>query len=373
MKKRVIVIFLALSLVVTLPPVASRASPMVCFTGVNDTLLPFRDATMPAYFGTVLYVPAGVFAEFGISSGTSASRDNLYVYRGEKERLAFYISLELAMDQSGEIYENVGVKTVDGLYFLPLDFICEFFELTYKLLSNDPVSVLRIKNSDAVYNDPSFIGHYKNQIEQAYKAYSAPSTSTPVPSAPPAETPVIFDYSDVTVYLSFCGVTETYASLILSALSDYSVTACFFLSAADIAENPALVRRISGENHMVGIWLDSAELDEYSGTSRLLFEAAKLVTPLVASDIEISGDAAALCEEYGLLYRVATVWPEESNNAAAVASQLSVTPYTYDDIRFACTQNTSRILPTVLRYLNSHFYTVSLITETSPNIPAEVE
>ena len=373
MKKRLIPIIIAIFFIIALPSAMSTASQMPCFTGVNDTLLPFRDATMPAYFGTKLYVPASVFTEFGISSGTSASQDNLYVYRGEKTRLTFFISLGLVMDQNGITYENSGLESIDGVYFLPLDFVCEFFDLTYKLLPNDPVSVLRIKNSSAVYNDNTFLGNYKKQIEAAYKAYSTPSTplpiATPTPSdAPPTETPVIEEFRDVTVYLSFFDVTEPHASAILDTLADYSVTACFFLTASDIAANPALVRRISGEKHMVGIMLGSADYSDYSNAATLLFEAAKLVTPLVASDVEITEEVTAMCEDHGLIYRAATLLPGDEDTATAVAATLSVTPFTADDLRLPCTQNTTGILRAIIRYLENFDYTVSIITETSTRL-----
>ena len=375
MKKRMFSIIVAVCLIIALPFVPSQASQMLCFTGVNDTLLPLRDSTMPAYFGTTLYVPASVFTEFGISSGMSTSQDTVYVYRGEKIRLTFFISLGLVMDQDGITYENSGLQIIDGVYFLPLDFICGFFDLSYKLLSNDPVSVLRIKNSSAVYNDNTFIGNYKSQIEKAYKSYSTPLTPSPTPivfpttsDAPPTETPIIEEFSDVTVYLSFFDISEPYTSTILDTLADHSVTACFFLSAPEIIANPALVRRISGEKHMIGIMLDSVDYSDYSEAAKLLFEATKLVTPLVASNAETADEASAMCGEYGLIYRAATVQPGDDENSTAVAAYLSITPFTSDDLRLACTQNTTRLLPTIIRYLETFKYTVSIITETSPRL-----
>ena len=370
MKKRFVSLVIVVCLLLAIPFAPLQASQMPCFTGVNDTLLPLKDATMPAYFGTKLYVPVSVFTEFGISSGTSASQGILSVYRSsEKLRLDFFISLGLVMDQDGETYEGAGVEIIDGLYFVPLEFMCGFFNLTYTLLSNDPLSVLRIKNSSAVYNDRTYLGTYKRQIENAYKAYTTPATQTPNPSSvTPTESPIILDFSDVTVYLSFFNAGDSYTPTILDTLASYSTSACFFLSSSDIMANPALVRRISGEKHMLGIWLDSADYEEYVYTSYLLFEAGKLVTPLVATNAELAEEVSAMCEEYGLIYRPATVQPDDEMGSATVTALVSITPHTTDDLRFACTQNTSRILPQVVRYLENLKYSVTVITETSAGV-----
>lgn len=369
MKKRIIPVALALIFVLLLiPPVDSKASQYPCFTGANDTLLPFRDATMPAYFNSKLYVPASVFAEFGISSGTSASQNNLLVYRtSEKKRLNFFISLGHVLDQDGAIYEDVGLEIIDGLYFLPLEFMCEFFGLTYKLIANDPVSVLRIKDSTAVFNDKTFIGYYKNEMETAYSDYNTPATPTPTPqiTPPPAESPAQKDFSSVKIMLSFYGVEGTHVSSILDILGEHSVTSCFFLTAAEIAADPALVRRISGEKHMLGIRLENADLNEYTAAAKLLFEAAKVKTPLVTSSPDISEEVATLCAENGLLYSYASIWPEEGQSAAVVSAQIPTDNYASADIRFDCTSGTSRILSAIIRYLNEYKYSIQIPTETS--------
>ena len=371
MKKRFISIIIVLTLLLAIPPGTSQASQMPCFTGVNDTLLPLRDATMPAYFGTKLYVPASVFTEFGISSGTSSSQDSLIVYKSSDNiRLYFYISLGMVLDNTGATYENAAVEIIGGLYFLPLDFMCEFFDLSYAVLQNDPMSVLRIKNSSAVYNDKTYIGTYKKQIETAYKEYSSPVTpSAPVVSpVAPTESPEINDFSNITIYLSFYETDKQYTPAILDTLADYGVTACFFLSEAEIASNPALVRRISGEKHMLGIRLDSAVYEEYKNASELLFEAAKIVTPLITSNATLADEVKAMCGKYGLLYRDSTIEPADDINSTAVTGLLSITPYTSDDLRLACTQNTSRILSIVIRYMEISKYSISTITETSGGV-----
>jgi len=374
MKKRLVSIIIVFALLLAVPFSTSQASQMPCFIGVNDTLLPLRDATMPAYFGTKLYVPASVFTEFGISSGTSSSQDSLIVYRSSDQiRLYFYISLGMVLDQNGTPYDDAPLEIIGGLYFLPLDFMCEFFDLSYTIIQNAPLSVLRIKNSSAVYKDRTYIGTYKNQIEAAYLEYSAPSapSQTPPPNtsdAPPTESPTVEEFPDVTVYLSFYDIDEQYTPMILDTLSDYGVTACFFLNVTDIYENPALIRRISGEKHTVGILLETADLNEYKNASFLLFEAAKLATPLVAAFGEASGEVAALCGENGLIYRAATITPEADETALAITSLLSITPFTADDLRLACSQETTRIISPVIRYLVNFKYTIATISETAANV-----
>jgi hypothetical protein len=372
-KKRILAIVVAALIAASLFAVPSSASQIVCFTGVEDTLMPLRDSTMPAYFGTKLYVPATVFANADISSGISVSESNLYVYKG-KRRLNFFISLEMVTDQDGVIYDNVPVKIINGLYFLPLDFMCEYFKLTYTIIPSDPASILRIKSSAAVFNDKTFAGHYKKQMADYFSDYTAPPTVAPptfTPPAPPGQdtpTPPPPTYGDVTVFLSFYAPGAGDAARILNVLSRASARACFFMTAAEIARYPALARRISGEGHSLGIWLETADFDEYAKASRLLFEAAKTVSPLVASPPEISEEVAVLAEERGLVYRACTIYAGDDYTEAAVNGQLPTLPRGVADVRFSCSENTARILPGVLDYLREREYALSLVTETTSAI-----
>ncbi|MDR2615899.1 MAG: polysaccharide deacetylase family protein [Oscillospiraceae bacterium] len=366
-KKRIAAAAIAAAILLSAFITSAGAAQIVCFTGVNDTLMPLRDATMPAYFGTTLYVPSGVFTAAGLSVSLSASRGNLYVHKG-KLRLNFFIELGAVTDQDGVVYEDVPIKRQNGLYFLPIEFVCDYFKLTYSIIPSDPISILRVKSSDAVYNDKTFAGHFKKQMETYYSEYlaskaTARPTATPGTGAPATATPPV--YAGATVYISFFGVTEEFAPRVLDALRLGSVRACFFMSERELAAYPALARRIFGEGHSLGVWLETDDAEEYARARALLFEAAKARSPLVASPTETAETARALCAELGLIYRAASVY------AAGVTDAGSLLPssrYSVTDVRFECSDDALRLLPSALSAFTEAGISPKAITETSADI-----
>ncbi|MDR0445636.1 MAG: polysaccharide deacetylase family protein [Oscillospiraceae bacterium] len=370
-KKRVIIaaMLAAVMLSVVAPPVG--ASQIVCFTGVNDTLLPLREATLPAYFGTTLYVPSGVFALAEVTVSLSSSRGNLYVKRGNRS-LNFFIELGAVTDQDGLIYEDVPVERIGVLYFLPLEFVCEYFKLSYSIIPSDPASILRIKTSDAVYNDKTFAGHFKSQMEIYYNEYltaKAAAAMRPTPTPGSGGTPVTTQpsvYEGSTVFLSFFGVSAEYTPRILDALKLASARACFFVSADELKAAPSLARRIYGEGHSMGAFLTSDDAEEYDRVAALLFEAAKVKSPLVASPPAVAAEVREMCSERGLIYRPASVYADtaaSSDPGALFPTERNVV----FDIRFKCTEDTHKTLTAALSALTDAGFSLDAITETSAN------
>jgi hypothetical protein len=370
-RKRIIGAALAAAALLSALVFDASASQIVCFTGVNDTLLPLREATMPAYFGTTLYVPSNVFSLAGLTVSLSSARGNLYAYRG-KLRLNFFIELGAVSDQDGVVYEDVSVQRLGGLYFLPLEFVCDYFKLTYSIIPSDPASILRVKSSDAVYNDKTFAGHFKDRMDTYYSEYlaakataAARPTATPIPGAPtPPPTPT---YEGSTVYFSFYGVSEEYTPRLLDTLKLASVNACFFISADELMASPALARRIYGEGHTVGVWLNSAGADEYARAGSRLFEAAKIKTTLISSPPEIAADAQSLAAELGLIYRPASVYADGVTPSGVIAllpeARNSVT-----DVRFRCDETALNTLPAALSLFGGLGFSIDAITEIARQI-----
>jgi hypothetical protein len=137
------------------------------------------------------------------------------------------------------------------------------------------------------------------------------------------------------------------------------------MSERELAEAPALARRIYGEGHSLGIWLESAGAEEHSRAAVLLFEAAKVKTPLVASPPEASEEARALCEERGLVYRAASVYAGDVAEAAAL---LPGARGSVEDVRFECSGEALKILPAAIALFGEAGLPLKAITETSPGI-----
>jgi|GEM_PF-3086865 len=364
MKKRLLALILvAVTLVALLTPTSS-ASPVVMFMAVDDTILALRDSTMPAYVGTTLYVSPVLFQNAGITVGLSSAKNNLYVYTA-KRQLNFFISLGEATDQNGTIYEDAAVERINGQYYLPLNFVCDFFDLGVSILPNDPVSVIRVTTENAIFNDKTLLGHYKNDMQRSYDAYiSASTTPLPIPSWGATETQQPVTHADVTIFLSFYATSAGHTETILEQLENQNISAIFYMTDAEIFANPELARRIACEGHTLGVWLETDAAEEYAHAKALLYEAAFVVTPFVSSPPEVRDAVRALADAQNAIYLRPTTLTTDKNTAATIIQAVPVTTSSRAELRFACSERTTQNLPLVLSYLRDLSYTVRSVTET---------
>ena len=364
MKKRIVAAILVIMSIIALLTPTSSASPVVMFMAVDDTILALRDSTLPAYVGTTLYVSPVLFQNAGITVGLSSAKNNLYVYTA-KRQLNFFISLGEATDQNGTIYEDAAVERINGQYYLPLNFVCDFFDLSVSILPNDPVSVIRVTTENAIFNDKTLLGHYKNEMQKSYDAYLAattPATAPPFPGLVEPQQPL--NYSDTTIFLSFYATSAGQTETILDQLKVQSVTAIFYMTDAEIFANPELARRIACEGHTLGVWLETDDAEEYAHAKALLYEAAFVVTPFVSSPPEARDAVRALADANAAIYLRPTTLATDKNTAATIIQGLPVTPAARAELRFACSERTALNLPMVLAHLRDLSYNVRTTSET---------
>jgi len=361
MKKRIIIVLIAISILISLLAIPSSAAQIVMFTAVDDTLMTMAESTMPTYFGTRVYAHMGLFQSAGITITTS-SKTNLYASLGRK-RLNFSIASGDATDQDGTLYSTAAAKPLNGSYYLPVDFMCEFFEISYVVHPADPVSVLRLKTANAVFNDKTFVSHYQAEMQSQYDAYIA-SQATPTPPPRESDDPETTRYRDITIYLSFYATSAGETADILDTLKSHAEHAIFFMTAGEIVRDPDLVRRISGEGHMLGVWLETADADALAHANRLFFEAAFTKTVFVSSPADTRAEVRELASELGLIYLAPTTTVSESNSASAVIRALPTTANARAELRFAASENSARILPTILAHMRANEYNVRPVTET---------
>ncbi|MDR2356539.1 MAG: hypothetical protein LBD92_00420 [Oscillospiraceae bacterium] len=383
MKKKLFALIAAIALIVCVCPAAevSRAAGMLCFTAVNDTLMPLRTGTLPTYFGSTLYVPYNIFSYAGVYNARSTVDNAACLYSGRK-RLDFYVGTA-TYDQSGKSFEGVTARYSNLTLFVPLDFVCEFFGLTYTVTPQEPASILRITSPDAVYSDKTFASRFRNQMLESYDEYmgslSPPApepTPTPGEGRPPSPTPTPPPtYENVTVYLSFYGIGGEQSETILNALDAAGYKGCFFVGADDTARYPDAVRRAAGNGHAIGVLLSDGTRDEYDAVSSLLFEAAKIKTILVAADVPAdaetgtepvtaASDVREMASENGLVYWCAVDAPSDGaavRPAAALATEGGVR----QNIALPCSDWGADAIGGLIAYINEHKYTVGRVSETA--------
>ena len=397
--KKFITACVVLCLILLLVPPVSRASVTPYFVAANDTLLPFGEDTMPYISGGEMFVPDTIFSECDVWSLRSVEKEMVQLYGGGKH-MYFSTSQNTTTDQEGNAISCSPAKRIGRRFYVPLMSVCEYFGLTCSelievprdIIPNEQMYVLRVK-SNAVFNDKTFVGINRAALASSYNAYFAPPPSpspmvsqTPRPLPPPYEPePEEPDpdppseepsptYSGVTVYLSFRDVSAGGAGMILDALNPPAAAghpSCFFVSVEEIAENPELIRIISGSGHTVGIWLEEGTYEEYIEASALLFETAKVKTVIVSSAPPDEDDqsVAGMAESHGLIYCETTqeIIEDDDFTEDSVTDGLPTEVGDCANVSFACTEEQALILPGVLDYLHDKEYTILKITET--NIP----
>lgn len=242
----------------------------VTFVAVNDDLMEMGVYT-PIYSG-VTYIPGNVFNEgLGIVYSYNSSTNMAILYTSERT-LMFDMVNDNSFDDNGNIYSSYALRR-DSRAYLPLDFVCSMFALTYTWNTTELGSLLRIKNSSAVLNDSAFISAASSLMKSRYNAYigseSTPSSSpsstgsynTPIVTTRPSSTP-----TQVTARLCFFGALDEHTAAILDTLGQSGVSAAFFTDAESLASRPDLARRIFGEGHTLGADVDSIEEAERFNT-----------------------------------------------------------------------------------------------------------
>lgn len=365
MKRKHIALLLCAALfVLLLPGAPAYAAEKMTFISINDTLPPELDNCVAIYGGQT-YVPYFVFSNYGLGISYSYFTSASTAYLFTKEKQLFF---EL---NSGDTYDGVdnhyAVSAIlrGGTVYLPVNLVYRFFGgFTYSSIEgNEYGSILRIKTDAVVLSDADFLRAARSTMRSRWMAYNNESgtvTETPPPSATPSP-PETHEGERVT--LSFTGVPT---DRVLTLLEQYGVTACFFLTAEDVLENPDMVRRAVGEGHSAGVYCAGAEpAADYERTAALLFEAARVRAILTAAPSETAEAARAMAEEQGLVFCPSDFGDE--------ADGYSVTAYTVTawletavertSLRVGCAQGSQTLGP-ILQYLSTQRYDVVCPRET---------
>ena len=373
MKKRIMAILIALCLAAAFMPTVSKAAITPYFMAVNDMLLPFNESTMPFVSGGDIFVPAKVFEDVDLYSIGSESLEFVRLYGGSSKYVDFHTGRRVTEDQDGRTLRWPSARRIGSRFYLPLHHVCQYFGLSYRIIEiprdiieDQQMYVVRIV-SDAMFNDPTFVGINRGPIRAAYNEYFAPPPTGAPPSPPPTVEPPP-SYVDVTIHLSFFNLSAGFADGILDLLDiqdEAGFHSCFFVTGADIAGDPGLIRRISGSGHTIGIWLEEGTLSEYVETSAMLFEAAKIRTVIVSAG-EAAGQAAAMAEENRLAFWdcAESMIDYEDQSVALITGEIPTEEGARKILLFSCSESAASILPGVYSFLQANEFTVLKITET---------
>jgi len=382
-KKKIVTVILVICMAVIYMPVVSRAAISPHFIGVGNTLLPFNDDTMPYVANNVLYVPFWIFSEAGIWSIGATELERVRIYKSDRH-VDFYAATGVTEDQNGNTLQWPAPRIVGKRFYVPLTYVCDFFGLTYRALDigrdiipQEQMRIIRIMPAEGFtgLNDQTFISVHRSTIIAAYNSYypppppESPPTASPwIPPTPPVIVEPPPKYNDVTIYHSFYDISADGIDVIMELLEasrapDYRF--CFFVSADDIREDAGLIRRIASSGHAIGIWLKKGTYDEYLETSAMLFEAAKIVTLLVAADGEAE-DMFVIPDDKGIIFwRMSQSFMyDDTLSVDEVKDMITCEHCNRQNLISSCSVNTALMLSGVLSHLREFEYSIGRITET---------
>lgn len=338
MKKRLFACVLSLCLLAALLPAAPARAAELSFVAVNDTIpLTLTGSGAPFRSSGELYVPYTVFnlPALGVLVSYRSGDSTISLY-GDTDRLTFDLVNGTVQDGRGNTRAATCLAS-GGVPFLPASFCTSAFSLGLsELRSRGGYPVFRFTTGSQVYDDSLFIEKAENLISYRVSQYltpPAPAESAPEPAPkPPAAEPVQpeppaarepagtqppvdepeEEPDPATVYLAVSGAADAEAAL--DALSRAGLGAAFFLSAAEIAENGPLVRRIAASGHTLG--LRAGPDEDAEAALRAANDALGLV--LHEKSVLALLPAAAEAETLGRAYCVLRE-PEEPLDAAGAA------------------------------------------------------
>lgn len=352
---------------------ASSAEDVI-FVALNIELQELSYDTMPFFDGGVLYVAGDIFASSTLGTMIARGRQQLSISKGSEKTLVFSTVDDSVMDQDKNYY-SVKPLYRNGRIFVPAEFICIFFGLSYSYITySDVAPIVRIKSSVA-YDDQSFTTAAKSILQNRLKKYLSSFTTSVIPdttpTVPPVQTanpntpPPSFDNGDV--YLAIYGLDAEVTPKQLTVLDQISAKACFFVTAEDITENQTLVRRIIGQGHGIGLLSEGENAgDDWNNAEAALKRYAVFKTIIAAALID--ENAGETAKEMGLLEVFSTDISVLSGTNTIDDSEIGEL-LSFDDYNVIILGSDSvaaDYLDTIVRVIRLGHFNVKLLRETSP-------
>ncbi len=387
-KKRILALLCAAALLIPLAPPRARAADEVIFIALNEWIPPKISAsTMPILYNYSYYVPYVLFdmnymnANFGVSIDLGirvAASSNMVMLYTKRRQLIYDLEAGTCTDKQGNSYKNAIIR--GSIVYLPIAAVQSYFAeegLRYSQRSTPSGDLLRLTTPSVILNDTIFTDAVASfTLPQLLRDYTrsqnpspspsvtpSPSGSTPPPVSPsPGQEPPP-DKSGVRVSLAFrCGGGAASTAL-LNRVESEGLSALFLFRPEDLAENEALVRRMVGAGHAVGLAVSGSAKEaeeQLREGNRLLFLIAHMNTRTVF--LEDGGPASAL-EHTGWSVWTGNVSPVPAGSGSAYSAALlraidtkrSAVRLLLDDSGL-----TISALPALLRGLRGEKYSIRL-------------
>ena len=378
--KKFLGILLALVMCLSVLCPASVQAADICFTAIDESVLKLTNESMPVWSGGVLYAPYTTFNEldngiskWGIQVSYSKNSNKVTVF-DTRRFLEFDLKTGTCWDDLTGIAYSGGAIIRGGRPYLPVGIVCEHFDMTYSYREIEQGSLLRIMTDKAVIADSRFPDAADNVLDHRLREYNQtqsggnPSGGTAIPQNPSQNVPPEND-QNVNTYLAFRCDDSEHLEAVLNIMDAMREKGMFFLTQELIETRSDLVMRILGSGNSVGI-LAQGESGEQI---RMLLEQGRKA---LAEQVFFSTNVAFVPKEFReeleqegwICWNSTLDLTAEDNSGSNYFARQTLTKLgnrtrdTYLSLNGS--NNTVRILPTLLRNLDEKGFELELPLET---------
>lgn len=293
MKKKISALAVLLALLVSLVP-GVRASGSLFFVGVNDDIPLLLPGDTAAYYaGGLLYAPYTVFdaGPASINVSYSADEQTLALFT-MNQRMVYNLHAGTVTERNGD---PIPVETVyrNGILYIPVEQAAKAFGLSVSLMSSETgCLLLRFTNGSQIYDNDKFLSRSELFITHMLDSYGdlnsgeIQSGTTPDPAEPDPDEPEFV--GEITLCLAFTGDAVGREALqdleAMAAVTEQEVHAAFFLTKAQLEDNPTLVRQLYSQGFTIGLTVEPSCQDPAQelrlandALDRILFQKTLLV------------------------------------------------------------------------------------------------
>ena len=299
-------LLLAAVLATALP---AGAAEKVYFMGVNDIVLSLDAETMPRVVNGVLYVPYIMFdpstttgASLGVFSTYSRAKGNVMIYN-RSQALIFDLNAGNSTFQ-GKTYQDRAIIR-NSTVFVPVDTVCQIFDLEWSRLTVEYGYIVRVKSSAAIVADADYTDAAYFTVRSQYQSYiqsKNPTAEPPASSGEPAPSQSVEDpgADGARVYLGFRMESGDGLTGILDHLKRYGAYGVFFCRPEELLRRDDEIRTLVAAGHRVGLLLDAAtmdgQLEQAAEGQALLAHVARTETAVYFSENLSDADLIALSD-----------------------------------------------------------------------------
>lgn len=327
---------------------AQAAEGKINILALNDQVItPISSTNMPIQVGGTYYLPYTVFDPnvVDVDLGVKYSlRDNVLTLYTKQSLLKYDLNAGTCEDRDGSTgYTRAIVR--GSMIYVSMPSVCSYFGIQSYQEATIYGQVIRLTTASAVLSDRDFMDSaLSTSIADAYKKYwraqeslsPSPSPShsvspspSPSPPASPSPSPTSTGNDDkqyVTVALAFRHTDGTGLADILDTLAQYNLSALFFLPPDAIGDNAALIRRMVGAGHAIGLSVVGGPASDavslLSEGNRLLELAAHMNTRTVLVENGDDDTIAALEADGWSVWEGNVSLPESSSVSYCASSVL---------------------------------------------------